>query len=116
MTNNEKLALLNEFRAVEGLASYKDWRPARHQSQLDVYVATAEAKAKVSADKVPSYKEFARYEKSAVDRPVDFVHKFLSEHLELSRKQAVHALVSDHGVNYSTARTQYQKWFAARKA
>lgn len=142
MTNTEKLATLNAFRATEGLAAYKDWRPARHQVMLDVYMAAAELPAMssavepikevaeaakeldfadkriaeaVKAEKLPSYKEFARYDKSSVDKPVAFIHQFLSQHPTLTRKQAVHALVSDHGINYSTARTQYQRWFVANK-
>jgi hypothetical protein len=38
-----------------------------------------------------------------------FVWDFLDE-FEGTRKQAVHALTTKHGVNYWTARTQYQLW------
>ena len=69
----------------------------------------------VRAAKIPPYKTFARYDASAVDKPCAFVHQFLSDHPTLTRKQAMHALMQ-YGVNYSTARTQYQKWFANRPA
>lgn len=64
--------------------------------------------------KAPSYKDFANYDKSSVVKPVEFVHGFLDANPGLSRKAAVQALV-EAGVNYSTARTQYQRWFTARK-
>ena len=83
-------------------------------------VARVEDKpAKVVKEKAPkgkSYKEAARYDKSAIESPVKFVHSFLDANPDLSRKDAVIALTEQHGVNYSTARTQYQKWFTARKA
>lgn len=66
--------------------------------------------------KQPSYKHLmAKSGKtSLVDKPVGFVHQFLANHPELSRKEAVAALV-EYGVNYATARTQYQRWFSGRK-
>jgi len=75
--------------------------------------------AKVVTEKAPkgkSYKEAARYDKSAIESPVKFVHSFLDNNPGMSRKDAVIALTEQHGVNYSTARTQYQRWFTARKA
>lgn len=69
----------------------------------------------VKATKVPAYKTFANYSDSLVDKPVGFVHQFLTEHPDLTRKEAIFVLVNSYGVNYSTARTQYQKWFKARK-
>jgi hypothetical protein len=70
----------------------------------------------IKAEKAPAYKVLARMSgpKSGVDKPVGFVHQFLTEHPTLTRKEAIAALVQ-YGVNYSTARTQYQKWFSARK-
>lgn len=64
------------------------------------------------AAKAKSYKEAARYDKSLIEKPVGFVHQFLSDNPGLTRKEAVIALTEGYGVNYSTARTQYQKWFA----
>lgn len=66
--------------------------------------------------KLPTYKEMAinNYRDSSVEKPVAFVHQFCENHPELTRKQAIAALLA-YGVNYSTARTQYQKWYAAHK-
>lgn len=159
---SSKLALLNNYRAEEGLSAYKDWRPARHQSQLDAYnekVEQAQAdaeyaarkqaadeekarreaeeaalieaaskparKAKVAVQtelqtaaeekaKGTSYKQMPRHDKSLIEKPVGFVHQFLSDNPGLTRKAAILALVDGYGVNYSTARTQYQRWFQAR--
>lgn len=113
---------LNAYRVAQGLDPVKDFRPARHQQFLDTIVVPWEEMiaanaAKLNADKIPTYKEFARYDKSAVEKPVAFVHSFLDQHGgELTRKEAMHALVKVHGVNYSTARTQYQRWYAEHKA
>lgn len=65
--------------------------------------------------KTKSYKQVARYDRSAVDKPVNFVWQFLSDNPGMTRKEAVIALTEGYGVNYSTARTQYQRWFAAQK-
>lgn len=78
---------------------------------------TTEEAAKVTgAPKPPAYKVLARQSgpKSTIEKPVDVVHGFLNENPEMKRKEAIAALVG-MGVNYSTARTQYQKWFSARK-
>ena len=183
-----RLDLLNDYRAEEGLAPYKDWRATRHQPQLDKYVEAYKAKlAKQGADeeqaradaelaerkrieqenadriaaeeraleeqaskgkgrakarklsdgekqitdainsgdfagigdkfkgtKLPSYKEMANYSDSTVEKPVAFTHQFLSDNRMLSRKEAIAALMR-YGVNYSTARTQYQRWFTENK-
>ncbi|QIG73277.1 hypothetical protein EVC02_056 [Rhizobium phage RHph_N17] len=66
--------------------------------------------------KLKSYKQVANYDKSSKEKPVAFIHEFLSANPKLSRKEAVIALTSEHGINYSTARTQYQRWFTANKA
>ena len=133
-----KLEVLNTYRKACGLDPIAAWRQARHQPMLDQYEAAAQqqieregaeqsgplkdavafhdfASAAISeaakATKIPPYKTFARYTKSSVDSPCGFVHQFLTEHPDLTRKQAMFAL-AQYGVNYSTARTQYQKWFA----
>lgn len=154
MSNAEKLAALNSYRAAEGKDPFKDFRPARHQSMLDEYEARADEQADAAiedannapdsmnqddeieamrerqeadaemqrieaikaATKLPSYKTIARYEHSLVESPVAFVHGFLDANPEMTRKQAVSALVQVHGINYSTARTQFQKWFSKHKA
>lgn len=51
---------------------------------------------------------------STIVKPVDFVHAFLDAAPDLGRKQAIIALV-EAGINYATARTQYQRWFTKRK-
>lgn len=126
--NNELLNELNTFRATEDKAPFADWRKARHMPMLEAYRAEAQVEKDVAvaedvevADdedfvKVPSYKELARSStpKSTVVKPVDVVRAFLSANPELGRKAAVAALV-EMGVNFSTARTQYQKWYTANK-
>lgn len=62
----------------------------------------------------PTYKEIANYNRSAILKPLEFIHKFLDDNPHLTRKQAVSELVGK-GINYSTARTQYQRWFTKRK-
>lgn len=79
--------------------------PAAHQANAEDVPAK---------EKAPAYKDFANYDRSSVLKPVEFVHQFLDAHPELSRKAAVQALV-EAGVNYSTARTQYQRWFTKKK-
>ena len=80
---------------------------------LTALIESQEAARALAKEK--SYKEVARYTKSAVDGPVAFVHQFLDANPGLSRKEAVMTLTSVHGINYSTARTQYQRWYSARK-
>lgn len=65
--------------------------------------------------KAKSYKEVAYYGKSTTDKPVAFIHQFLSDNPGMTRKEAVIALTEGYGINYSTARTQYQRWFTAQK-
>lgn len=64
--------------------------------------------------KTVALKTLATHEKSTVIKPVDFVHNFLDNVTGLTRKEAIIALV-EAGVNYSTARTQYQRWFSKQK-
>jgi hypothetical protein len=63
---------------------------------------------------VPGYKDFQLYGRSAALSPVATVHNFLKANgAGLTRKEALFEL-SKLGVNYATARTQYQRWFANR--
>lgn len=136
-----KLDALNAFRVADGKTAYADWRQARHQPMLDEYCAARnkardEANAKREAEiaakqaaldagktiengevvKLPAYKVLANKsgKKSSLDNPVKFIHDWLNENPDVKRKQAVTTLVG-FGVNYSTARTQYQRWFSGRK-
>lgn len=127
-TASQNLAMLNDYRAAEGKAPFADWRNARHMPMLTAYREAAIArqdaeeaarKAAASAEpksKQPAYKVLARQSEatSSVDNPVAFVHAFCSANPGMTRKETVAALVAQ-GVNYSTARTQYQKWFTAQK-
>ncbi|QIG69537.1 hypothetical protein EVC17_054 [Rhizobium phage RHph_Y1_1] len=79
-------------------------------------MTTEEATAPAAPEKMKSYKQVANYNKSSKESPVAYIHAFLSANPTLSRKAAVIALTSEHGINYSTARTQYQRWFSANKA
>jgi len=65
-------------------------------------------------EKAKTYKEIANYNRSTVMKPLEMIHAYLDANPNLSRKAAVTALV-EQGINYSTARTQYQRWFAKRK-
>ncbi|QIG67669.1 hypothetical protein EVB51_052 [Rhizobium phage RHph_Y17] len=78
--------------------------------------APAPVAESVAPEKMKSYKQVANYNKSSKESPVAYIHAFLSANPTLSRKAAVIALTSEHGINYSTARTQYQRWFSANKA
>lgn len=141
-TNDFLLGELNAFRAAEGKAPFADWRKARHMPMLEAYrvaeqaeelpedapdallidPATGEMQRESEVEEITpvekpeAYKVLARMSgsKSTIEKPVDFTHSFLTAHPDLTRKEAVAALVKQ-GVNYSTARTQYQKWFSARK-
>lgn len=63
----------------------------------------------------PRYKDFQVYGKSTALSPVKVVHDYLNAHGKaLSRKQALCDLAA-MGINYATARTQYQRWFSANK-
>lgn len=69
----------------------------------------------VTSPKTPSYKQMTRLAKSEVEKPLSVIHSFLDENPTLTRKQAVAALVAK-GINFYTARTQYQKWYTNKKA
>lgn len=126
--SNELLNELNAFRTNEGKTAFADWRKARHMPMLEQYRAAAAAEfakhnetvpatpTTETVEKLPAYKVLARQssDKSTIEKPVEFIHAFLNEHPDMKRKAAIAALVHV-GINYSTARTQYQKWFSARK-
>lgn len=65
--------------------------------------------------KTPSYKMMYSREHSRVESPFKIVHAFLDANPTMKRKNAIAALVAQ-GVNFSTARTQYQRWFSKRNA
>jgi hypothetical protein len=132
-TPAELLTVLNSYRFIDGKPALTDWRNARHMPMLEKYEADYQAKyeaeqaalvaktAEINATveekaKLPAYKVLARMSgsTSTVAKPVEIVHSFCDQNAHLSRKEAVAALV-EMGINYSTARTQYQKWFTARK-
>lgn len=96
-------------------------RPAEEQAAVVDAInshdfANKEVAEAFKGKKQPSYKHLMAKsgKKSLVDKPVGFAHQFLTQHPELSRKEAVAALV-EYGVNYATARTQYQRWFKGRQ-
>jgi hypothetical protein len=66
------------------------------------------------AVKGPSYKELPRLDRSAILKPVEYIWKFLDANPDMKRKDAVTHFVTN-GINYSTARTQYQHWFKKNK-
>jgi len=61
-----------------------------------------------------TYKDLYNNEKSTLKKPVQVVHDFLDLNPDLGRKESIVRLVA-MGVNYSTARTQYQRWFEKKK-
>lgn len=142
---NTNLVALNAFRALADLAPFADWRAGRHAAPLAAYeaeysasavAAIADLDAEIAAaaavnaaaeivavevevapvTKRNLYKQMPKYVPSKVESPLAFVHGFLNANANMKRKDAMLALVEDHGVNFATARTQYQKWFANRKA
>lgn len=137
---NTNLVALNAFRALANLAPFADWRAGRHAAPLaafeteyavaaaniaeDIAVAKANEQANDTTEVVADapvtkrnlYKQMPKYIPSKVESPLAFVHGFLNAHADMKRKDAMLALVEDHGVNFATARTQYQKWFANRRA
>lgn len=122
MTNAINLAALNAFRAIDGLAPFADFRKARHMPMLDAYeveyVAAATSiakKAKKNAPKALTYKQLPHGVPSTIESPVAFVHGFLNANPKMKRKDAVAALIGT-GINFSTARTQYQVWFKNQHA
>lgn len=121
-TNNaERLAALNAYRVAADQTPVKAWN-VRYTDALNAFDAAAKRAARKAAkssgnediaDKVPAYKQFMNNTRSTIMKPVEFVHAFLDANPELTRKAAVHALV-EKGINYSTARTQFQRHFANR--
>lgn len=131
MTNTNALNLiaLNAFRAIENLPAFADYRKARHEAMLvefeTTYAAaagniapkakkTTKAKAPKKA-RTPSYKQLPHGVPSTIESPVAFVHGFLNAHPDMPRKASVAALIGE-GINFATARTQYQRWYANRRA
>ncbi len=103
------------YRIVQGKPARVAARKAALAAEKAAQAAKAAAVATPKAGAAPTHKEFALYGRSAILSPVQFVHQFLNaKGGDLTRKQAIQAL-SEAGVNYSTARTQYQRWFTARK-
>lgn len=80
-----------------------------------VYYVLREVEVVAKPVKVPSYKLMYNTNKSAIENPVKFIHAYLDENPDLKRKQAVFDLTSKFGINFSTARTQYQRWYSERK-
>lgn len=79
-----------------------------------VYFVLKEVQVPEKPKKIPSYKMMYGTSKSAIDTPVKFIHDFLNAHPDLKRKAAIYELTS-RGINFSTARTQYQRWYSERK-
>lgn len=73
------------------------------------------AQAPACITKAPAHKAFANYAHSTIGKPVAYVHAWLDANPALTRKAALAALCSA-GINYSTARTQYQVWFGKQRA
>lgn len=94
----------------------KRLKPGVHTAKITEVTADEKGVMKISYEvvKAPSYKEMPRHAKSQVEKPFVLVHAFLDANPTLTRKQAVAALV-EQGVNFYTARTQYQRWFSKRK-
>lgn len=124
------LRTLNIFLERDGAAPVTVWVEAEHRPMLDAFergiaeqeaaeqeaaeeAVAEEAAAEVETPKAPSYKALASASvaRSTIEKPVDFIHAYLTANPTLKRKQAIAALV-EQGVNYSTARTQYQRWFS----
>jgi hypothetical protein len=86
---------------------------AKREAEAAAKPAAASEPAKPTTG-TPAYKDFQLYGRSVALSPVATVHSFLNKHgAELSRKDALFEL-SKLGVNYATARTQYQRWFSGR--
>lgn len=87
-------------------------------AKQEATAAEEEARKLMTATTLPAYKVVANahgHGHSKIENPVAFVHGFLDANPGLTRKQAVVTLVQVHGVNYSTARTQFQKWFVKNR-
>jgi cation transport regulator ChaB len=78
-----------------------------------LHLIPEEPAIEASAEEVE--KALAPRHKSQVEGAVKAAWDFFSAHPDLRRKDAVAGVVAI-GVAFYTARTQYQKWFAARRA
>ena len=113
MTNNEKLNVLNSYRVAQGKVPVKSWHN-RYANELNDAIAANDAareRRSRKGDTTPAHKVFKSFDRSTRMSPVAYVHEFLSSHATMKRKEAIFAL-TQKGINYSTARTQYQRWFA----
>lgn len=72
------------------------------------------AKVETKQGDVPSYKNMVRHEKSTIEKPLATIHAFLDANVGMKRKDAIAVLV-EQGINFYTARTQYQRWFTNKK-
>lgn len=66
--------------------------------------------------KAPAHKAFANYAHSTLGKPVAYVHEWLGSHGNGMSRKAALATLCEAGINYSTARTQYQVWFGKQRA
>ncbi|QWY83369.1 hypothetical protein [Rhizobium phage RHph_X3_2] len=131
----EVLGPADDFEASEAELAAQQGRPshdeeetgANNVEEADLFKGTdaasdeaaEEAAAKVAATKekaprAPSYKQLPRLPKSEVEKPLEVIFAFLDANPDMKRKAAVSALVAK-GINFYTARTQYQKWYTKRK-
>lgn len=84
--------------------------------EIDIYEnndKVREMAARIASEK--GYKQIAFLRMSAFRGVVAFIHAFLDANPDLTRKQAMVALIEGYQVAFYTARTQYQKWHAKRK-
>ena len=72
-----------------------------------------EMATRIASEKL--YKQIRFLRMSAFRGVVAFIHAFLDANPDLTRKQAMVALIEGYGVAFFTARTQYQKWYSNRK-
>ncbi len=84
--------------------------PPVTSSALEATIADAPSEESAPAAEAPAEVRRKSLDKGAVKH----CWEFFNAHPDLKRKEAVAAMV-DKGVAFYTARTQYQRWFAARK-
>jgi len=72
-----------------------------------------EMAARIASEK--HYKQIRFIRRSAFGGVCGFIHAFLDANPDLTRKQAMVALIEGYGVANYTARTQYQKWYSKGK-
>lgn len=69
---------------------------------------------KVAQQAPAKAKQVKHLTESRVNTPVSRVHAFLDKNPKMRRCDAIRAL-EKQGVAYYTARTQFQRWFSARR-